>query len=137
MPFPVNGELVEDSTVRAEMRALRPRYEAMARGLDRTQAEAQLQDWSRENIIERVLLRQRAVSDPEPISQEAIEEALRSMEPGDEEQLRKEIEVRLRIERVLARVVGKVSPPRHKDVTEYYRKNKEQFRTAEGISAFD
>jgi hypothetical protein len=137
MPFTVNGELVEDSSVRAEMRALRPRYEAMARGLERAQAEAQLHDWSRENIVERVLLRQHAVSDPEPIPQEALEEALRSMEPGDEALLRKEVEIRLRIERVLVKATAKVSPPRHREVTEYYRKNKEQFRTAEGIQSFD
>ena len=32
-----------------------------------------------------------------------------------------------------ALAASKVSPPRHKEVTEYYRKNKEQSRTAEGI----
>src|SRR5436853_5940596 len=123
MPFTVNGELVEESVIRAEMRALRPRYESVARGMDRAQAEAQLRDWSRDNIIERVLLRQHALSDPRPIPAEAIDEAVSAHTPqaGAEEQLRKELEVRLRIERLLDQVTSKVSQPRHKDVTDYYR----------------
>src|SRR5262249_3000924 len=112
----VNGELVDDAAIRDEMRALRPRYEAMVHGLSREQMEAQLRDWSRENIIERVLLRQHALSDPDAA---------------------KEDEIRLKVDKVIEKVTAKVSLPRHKELTEYYRKNKEQFRTAEGIPPFE
>jgi hypothetical protein len=47
------------------------------------------------------------------------------------EELRKDIEIRMRVDRLLERITGKVSPPKHKDVTDYYRKNKEQFRRPE------
>src|SRR5215470_17078555 len=76
MAFTVNGELVEDSVIRAEASALRPRYEEVARNMDPIEAEMQLRDWSRENVIERILLRQEAASDPEPVSAEAIEQTL-------------------------------------------------------------
>src|SRR5262249_42040331 len=49
MAFTVNGELVEDSVVRAEVSALRPRYEEVARNMDPIEAEMQLREWSREN----------------------------------------------------------------------------------------
>jgi hypothetical protein len=103
---------VEDSAIRAEIRALRPRYESVARGMDPAEAEKQLRDWSCENIIERVLLRQEAQKDGEG-------------------------ELEARIERLLEKITSKVSPPRHKDVTEYYRKNKQQFFTPEGPSSFE
>lgn len=138
MAFTVNGELVEDSVIRAESSALRPQYEAAVEGMDPIEAEMQLRDWSRENVIERVLLRQEAAGDPEPIAIEAIEETLRSLKTrtrDQEEELRKDIEIRLRVDRLLEKTTSKVSPPKHKEVTEYYRKNKEQFRRPELVRA--
>src|SRR5947208_185641 len=143
MAFTVNGELVEDSVIRAEASALRPRYEEVARNMDPIEAEMQLREWSRENVIERVLLRQEAAGDPDPIPAEAIEETLRSAGPQAEpaggelrqEELRKDIEIRMRIDRLLEKITGKVSPPKHKELSDYYRKNKEQFRRPELVHA--
>jgi parvulin-like peptidyl-prolyl isomerase len=138
MAFTVNGELVEDSVIRAESNALRPQYEAAVQGMDPIEAEMQLRDWSRENVIERVLLRQEAAGDPEPIAIQAIEETLRSLKSRTlegEEELRKDIEIRMRVDRLLEKTTSKVSPPKHKEVSEYYRKNKEQFRRPELVRA--
>jgi parvulin-like peptidyl-prolyl isomerase len=131
MAFTVNGELVEDSVIRAEASALRPRYEEVARTMDPIEAEMQLREWSRENVIERVLLRQEAASDPDPIPAEAIEETLQAAQGGEavrQEELRKDIEIRMRIDRLLEKITGKVAAPKHKELSDYYRKNKEQFR---------
>lgn len=147
MAFTVNGELVEDSVIRAEAVALRPRYEeAVARSMDPVEAEMQLREWSRENVIERVLLRQEAAADPEPLPAEAIAETLRSVESQPagrascattegERELRKDIEIRLRVDRLLEKITSKVSPPKHKEIGDYYRKNKEQFRRPELVHA--
>src|SRR5258706_8339647 len=143
MAFTVNGELVEDSVIRAEASALRPRYEEVARNMDPIEAEIQLREWSRENVIERVLLRQEAANDPDPIPAEAIEETLQSVGPqpgrGEEElrkdELRKDIEIRMRIDRLLEKITKKVASPKHKELSDYYRKNKEQFRRPELVHA--
>src|SRR5207247_10773563 len=84
-----------------------------------------------------VLLRQEAASDPEPIPPEAVEEKLRNAKAkaGNEEDLRKDIEIRMRVDRLLEKITSKVSPPKHKEVGEYYRKNKEQFRRPELVHA--
>jgi parvulin-like peptidyl-prolyl isomerase len=136
MAFTVNGEVVEDSAIRAEANLLRPQYEAVAQNMDPIEAETQLREWSRENVIERVLLRQEAAGDPEPIPPEAIDETLRSMksQPAAEE-MRRDVEIRMRVDRLLAKITSKVSPPKHKELSEYYRKNKEQFRRSELVHA--
>src|SRR5262249_3684312 len=97
--------------------------------------EMQLRDWSRENVIERVLLRQEASSDPDPIPTEALEETLRNVraKAGDEDDVRREIEIRMRIDRLLEKITSNVSPPNLNENTDYYRKNKEQFRRPELI----
>src|ERR1700730_30610 len=146
MAFTVNGELVEDSVIRSESNALRPQYEAAVQGMDPIEAEMQLRDWSRENVIERVLLRQEAASDPEPIPIEAIEETLRTLhsQTGGQatcrtaegpDELRKDVEIRMRVDRLLAKTTSKIAPPKHKEVSDYYRKNKEQFRRPELVRA--
>lgn len=57
----VNGEQVADSLLREEAATLRPKYyEVMGSG-DPIALEMQLREWSRENVIERVLLKQEAV----------------------------------------------------------------------------
>ncbi len=56
----VNGEEVEDALVREEAAAMRPQYyETMGDG-DPIALEMQLREWSRDNVIERVLLKQEA-----------------------------------------------------------------------------
>jgi peptidyl-prolyl cis-trans isomerase C len=60
MPLVVNGETIDDSLVREEANNLRPSYYEMMGGGDPIALEMQLRDWSKENVIERVLLRQAA-----------------------------------------------------------------------------
>src|SRR5437879_7457838 len=49
-------------------------YEEMVDGMDPVAKEMQLWDWSRETVIERTLLRQEALKDPEPRSEEHTSE---------------------------------------------------------------
>jgi parvulin-like peptidyl-prolyl isomerase len=60
MPLTVNGEVVDDALIREEANNLRPSYYEMMGGGDPISLEMQLKEWSRENVIERVLLRQAA-----------------------------------------------------------------------------
>jgi parvulin-like peptidyl-prolyl isomerase len=146
MPLVVNGETIDDSLVRQEARALRPRMmEAMAEE-DPVALEMKVREWARENIIERVLLRQAAAADSEPIAADALERAVaqvREQTPGqtgrifptDGEPLRREVEAQLRVDRLVGRIGAKVAPPRHKDVVEYYRKHKQSFFAPETVHA--
>ena len=60
MTLVVNGETIDDSLVREEANQLRPSYYEMLGEGDPIAMEMQLREWSKENVIERVLLRQAA-----------------------------------------------------------------------------
>ena len=137
----INGEFVDDAVIRDEVASIRSRYMEAVTGMDPVAAEMQLWDWSKENVIERTLLRQTAEAEPEPIPETEVEEAMTAVlpppggpencEPGvtragaDRDGLRKEVEIRLRIDRLIAKLNSKVSAPRHKDLVERYKKNRD------------
>jgi|YelNatPaOPRAMG01_1025707.scaffolds.fasta_scaffold06971_10 parvulin-like peptidyl-prolyl isomerase len=118
MPILVNGELIDDSVVSEEMAAMRPRYEEAMSDMDPLEREIQLKDWARENVIERTLLRQVAMRDPE----------LACGGEGEEE-------VAQRIQRLFHRITSSVPLPKPKEISEYYRKHKHEMRTPELVHA--
>ncbi|MBC7924724.1 MAG: peptidylprolyl isomerase [Bryobacteraceae bacterium] len=58
MPWMVNGELVDEDAVRAEAQMMRQAHRESVPDMDPIEAEMQLKEWARENVIERMLLRQ-------------------------------------------------------------------------------
>ena len=64
MAWFVNGEVVDDAAVRDEARMMRPQYMESIGAMDPIDAEMQLREWARENVIERMLLKAAALSDP-------------------------------------------------------------------------
>ncbi|MCC6340811.1 MAG: peptidylprolyl isomerase [Bryobacterales bacterium] len=146
MAFRVNGELVTDEALREEERLIRPRMVEEMEGDDPVELEARVRQWARENIIERLVLRQAAMRDEDPVPEDIVDQRLkeiRTQSPGEsgcvapagDEELRRELETRFRAERLLARVTEKVTAPKNKEISEYYKKNREQFQTPEMIHA--
>ena len=139
MALSINGEIVDDALIRQEAAMLRPRHEELIEGMDPVEREIQIREWSRENVIERILLRQEALKDPTPIPAEEIEAAL--PEPAEEgsaaatEDQRRDAETRLRLDRLLSSITAGVKRPKPKDVGDYYKKNKSQFVVEESINA--
>ncbi|MBC8165850.1 MAG: peptidylprolyl isomerase [Bryobacteraceae bacterium] len=118
MPWFVNGEQVDDSAVREEAQMMRPRYLESVTDLDPVDAEMQLREWARENVIERMLLRQTALADTEPVP------------PNQQES-----ELEFRIQRILERKRANIKPPAEKEVAAFYKANRESFVTPELIRA--
>jgi peptidyl-prolyl cis-trans isomerase C len=126
LPLRVNNELIEDEVIREEIRTLRLRLaEAMPRESPST-IDARAREWARENVIERVLLRQAALADAEPVPPEVIEKA-----GGNAA----EVELQFRIERLAIRHAGRIAPPRNKDVVDYYRQHRENMAIPEAVRA--
>jgi peptidyl-prolyl cis-trans isomerase C len=146
MAFLVNGELIDDTALREERRALR---RALAERLPEASApeiEGRAREWAGENLIDRLLLKQAALRDPAPIPDETISEVLKLVqnklrdqpagaEPRSDADLRRDIEMRLRIERFLATITASVARPRRKDIVEYYKKNRAAFHGPEQVHA--
>jgi hypothetical protein len=145
MGLQINGEYVDDVIIRQEAASMRPRYEEMMQEMDPIAREMQLRDWARENVIERILLRQAAMAAGEPVPPEEIEERLTAMFPPagdledceagttragvDKDAARKDIEAQIRIERLIRAVGEKAPKPKQKEVVEFYKKNRDEFKT--------
>lgn len=146
MPWFVNGDLVDDAAVREEARLMRPRYMESVGNMDPIEAEMQLREWARENVIERMLLKSAALADPEPVPPEIIERGLDAIKTeasgkagcgtrtGDGD-IRDQVELQYRVERLVAQVQKNIAAPKAKEISEFYRRNKEQFDTPELIHA--
>lgn len=126
MPLRVNNELVDDEIIREEIRTLRLRLaEAMPRE-DPSTIAARAKEWARDNVIERVLLRQAALADAEPVPPEIIEKA-----GGNAA----EAELQFRIERLAIRHAGRIAAPRNKDVVDYYKHHRDSMAIPEAVRA--
>ena len=126
MPLRVNNELIEDDVIREEIRTLRLRLAEAMPQEHPSAIEARAKEWARDNVIERVLLRQAALADAEPVPAEIIEKA-----GGNAA----EAELQFRIERLAIRHAGRIAPPRNKDIVEYYRQHRDNMAIPETVRA--
>ena len=147
MTLIVNGEKIEDSLIQQEVERLRPHYEQVFRDQNSEEQKAQLFDWSRENVIERVLINQEAKNIDAGIPQARIESALvkmkeqyrgqgqfsRELSAEDEEKIKEDIKSQMRVEWMLQDVCKDIPQPSEKTVLEFYNENKEQFKSAEQV----
>jgi peptidyl-prolyl cis-trans isomerase C len=125
LPLRVNNEIIEDEVIREEIRTLRLRLAEAMPQEHSSAIDARAKEWARENVIERVLLRQAALADPEPVPPEVIEKA-----GGNGE-----AQLQFRIERLAIRHAGRIAPPRNKDVVDYYRQHRENMAIPEAVRA--
>jgi peptidyl-prolyl cis-trans isomerase C len=65
MPTRINGELLDENEVLEEERSILPRLAEAMRGEPRAAIVAKAREWSRDNVIDRVLLRQATRNDPD------------------------------------------------------------------------
>lgn len=146
MTLVVNGEKIEDSIIQQEAERLRPSYEQTFKDMDPKKREEQLLDWSKENVIERVLIDQEAKKDGDRIPQDQIDAALaefkkryegtqlpEELNAENEEKIKEEIELQMKVERMLQNVCEDVPGPSQEAVLKFYEENKEQLKSAEQV----
>ncbi len=143
----MNGERIEDSQIKQEVERLRPHYEQVFSDKEPKEREAQLLDWSRENVIERVLINQHAREFGLPISKTEVESALVEMKKQyesqgrsfeklsaeDKEKIREALESQIKVEHFLQSVCKDIPEPSRESIAEYYEENKERFKSPEQI----
>jgi len=147
MTLIVNGEKIEDSLIQQEVERLRPHYEKVFRDQDPQEQKAQLFDWSRENVIEKVLINQEAKKCNCRITNDEVESALAEMKERyksrgqlsgelgveDEKKIREDVRLQMRVERMLHDVCKDIPTPLQEAVLEYYEENKERFKSSEQV----
>jgi parvulin-like peptidyl-prolyl isomerase len=147
MTLIVNGERIEGAAIQKEVERLRPRYEQVFAEQDPKEREAKLLEWSRENVIERVLLNQEVKKDGDKIPPDEVEaviarlkdrykneqELYRDFEVDNDEKLKEVVELQMRVERKINNLGNALSKPRQADIEQYYQQNQEQLKSAEQV----
>jgi parvulin-like peptidyl-prolyl isomerase len=147
MALTVNGERIEDQEIQLEMQRLRPSYEQAFADKDPAEREAQLLEWSKENVVERVLLRQDAKNNGAAIPAADIDAAFARLQqqyekPEDlykdfnavtDDSIRAMIETQMKVQRQIDGVYGSVPEPSEGELREFYDQNKERFLAGEQI----
>jgi len=147
MTLIVNGERIEEAEIQQEMERLRPRYEEVFADHDPKEREAQLVEWSRENVIERVLLRQEAQQNGPEIPAAEIETALAKIKEqydtadalhqalglDTDEKIKEAIELQMKTEQTINRIHADAPEPSEEEARQHYEQNKEQFKSDEQI----
>jgi parvulin-like peptidyl-prolyl isomerase len=124
---------------------LRPDYERVFAEQSLEEKEAQLLDWSKENVIERVLINQEAKENGQTVPSDEVESALAGLkeqfgdpkqlyeqfDAEDDEQVKKSVESQMMVERRLRQVCENLPKPSQAAIQQYYDENKEQFKSGE------
>jgi len=147
MAFVVNGEKIEDSAIQQEAERLRPHYQRVFADQDPKEREVQLLDWSKENVIERVLINQEARQNGDKVPPDKVEAALAKLKEqyadpqqlykdfnaSDDEKIKRDIEMQMGVEQRLNQVCNSLPKPSQAAISEYYEQNKEQYKTGERV----
>ncbi len=145
MAIIVNGEKIEDSAIQQEVERLRPDYERVFADQKTEEKEAQLLDWSRENVIEKVLIGQEAEKNGDKIPPDQVKAALAKLKEQyddpkklyedfnaeSDEQIEKDIAKQMRIEQRINQVCNDLPKPSKAAIQKYYEENQEQFKSGE------
>jgi parvulin-like peptidyl-prolyl isomerase len=151
MTLYVNGEKVDETLIQEEVERLLPQYQRVFTDQNPEQSERQLYEWSRENVIERVLLRQAALRDPYKVPAIVVDNAYLRMideyggkrrfhqrfglSEDSEEKVKKDIEERMRGERFIENITRTAPEPSEQDARKYYEENIEEFSAPEMVRA--
>jgi parvulin-like peptidyl-prolyl isomerase len=147
MAIVVNGQKIEDQEIREEAERLRPSYEQVFADQEAGARESQLMDWSKENVVERVLLRQEAKSSGPEIPPAEVEAAFarvkeRYEKPEDlckefgaesEAEVKEMIELQMKVEHTINEVYAKAAEPTEAEIGAWYEQNQDRFSSGEQI----
>lgn len=135
----VNGEPITDEMIRREMDRLREGYERFMTDAGAAPSEEQLRQWCEENLIERAVLRQEAARRAEPVEAAEVEaRAARFKAASDQGEAapdRADIELEIRVERLVEAVQAQVPEPAAADVAAAYEARKGQWVRPERLHA--
>ena len=139
MAILVNGERIEEQAIREEAERMRQQFEQAFADEPPATREARLQEWARENVVERTLLEQAAKADPRPITPEEVDVAIRGTgrEPDASvpAEVRANVELSLRARRLLDEQGKDLPPPPDEAVRTFYQEHAKEFTLPERVHA--
>ncbi|MFC1738852.1 peptidylprolyl isomerase [Planctomycetota bacterium] len=145
MPLIINNQEVDDAQIRDEFEQLEPYYQQAFPDQSPDEQKAQLLKWSKENVIERILIQQQAKKYDCRINPDEIQSALaeakkqytKNRKPEskniDEQKLEQEIILQLKVKYMLDDVCKDLPEPSERDILDFYNENKQRFMLPERI----
>ncbi len=136
----VNGERIDSAEIEAEFERLRPHYEMHVREEEDGEPDLdRLREWAKENVVERAVVRQAAREMDADIPAEEVEKAFEEVKDrigdADPEEVKADLELRLRIDRLLQENVADVPEPTEDELREQYDRHRDEFITPEMVRA--
>jgi hypothetical protein len=146
MSLLVNGEYLDDSVIRQEANLVRAQLVEAMPDEDPLTLDMRAWEWARENVIERVLLRQAALKDISPLAPEVVEQAIQNVQAqspgrsgfpmaGADQAFREQVETGIRVEQFVAKLTAKVARPVNKEIAGYYREHRDSFYAPDAVHA--
>lgn len=137
MAITVNGEKISKKDIEEEFTRLKDDYDRYVREQNSDGGDTQLRQWSEENLVERVLIRQAAekssISIPKEEIDKAYKDAADSLKDTPEDKARSEIEVQMKTAKLIEEVQESAKTPTDKDITDFYEENIEEFHAPERV----
>ena len=133
----VNGEAITSEQIEAEMNRLRMDYTMYVQQQGGEANDDQLREWSEENMVEQILLKQEALRRPFKADSEflkrwrAFAESL--PEDADQDALKEDFELQVRVERLMSTLSKQAGEPSQVQIRAYYDENQEQFTRPEQV----
>ena len=141
MAWQVNGERVAPAEIDAEFERLKPHYDqyVQANGSEGDASDDQLREWARENVIERMVVLKAArgmdVEVPQAEIDAAYEEAKDRAADTPAEEVKADIELQMRVDRLMAEGVEDVAEPTAEELQAFYDEHREQMVSPEQVRA--
>ena len=154
MTLYVNNEKIEQKDIDGEIERLRPEYEKVFTGEtdeQKAEFEKQLAEWSRENVVERVLFKQAARRDVADVTDEVVtkeyDELLEAnggkdryfenmnLKPEQEGEIKSDIADQMKVKKLSDQVAAKAAAPTDEQVQKVYDENHERFTSPEMVRA--
>ena len=146
MALIVNGEKIDGSVIQQEAQRLRPDYERFFKDQSPAEQQKQLLEWSRENVIEKVLINQQAGNSDYIVPAAELDSAVAEVEKqhavdgkGEKlsartiEKTRADVELELKVQRLLQGICKDLQEPSARQIRQFYEQNRAQFEKPEQL----
>ncbi len=135
MTLRVNGEIVPTEEIDREVERLKPDYDRYVKEQNADGGDEQLREWCRENVIERVLLRQEAAKLPDLPEAEAPSTDEQQPEGGAKQEGEEDRKVQRKVQALIESVWKDVAPPEEGDIAAFYKEHRDEFQAPEQVRA--
>ena len=140
MAVTVNGETIDDEQITEEVERLRPHYEQYVQENGGQGDDGQLTEWARENVIERTVVLQEARHRPIEVPAEEIDRAFGEIKEQladdvDEQAVRDDIELRMKVDQMMAAITEGVQPPSDEEIQAFYDDHLDDMTAPEQVRA--